>query len=150
VERYPCDKGWVELFPAIQRTLSEVTNPYVNGVEGFFILESSVDAEPQQILRLYKNKDKAEKLVRNIKEGTELRPMRHWSKWAIIGYVILVFLTNFLINLTLLKAKNPAVRNVKLLKKYLMKLTVTVVYPPNGFRFHILAEHFKEFYRQIS
>jgi len=31
------------------------------------------------------------------------------------------------------------VKNVKLLKKYLMKLTVTVVYPPNGFRFHILA-----------
>lgn len=137
--RYPCDRGWVELFPALQRTLSEITNPYINGIEGFFILECSVDAEPEQILKLYKNKDRAEKLVRNIKEGTELRPMRHWSKHAIIGYVLLVFLTNFLANLTLLKAKNPALKNVKLLKKYLNKLTVTVVYPPNGFRFHILS-----------
>jgi len=84
-----------------------------------------VDAEPEAILRLYKNKDKAEKLVRNIKEGTVLRSMRHWSKHAIIGYVLLVFLTNFLANLTLLKAKNPALKSVKLLKKYLTKLTVT-------------------------
>ncbi len=91
------------------------------------------------MLRLYKQRDKAEKLVRNIKEGTELRPMRHWSRHAIIGYVLLVFLTNFLINLTLLKASKPARKNVKLLKKYLTKLTVTVVYPPNGFRFHILS-----------
>ena len=31
------------------------------------------------------------------------------------------------------------VRNVKLLKKYLMNLTVTIVYPPNGFRFHVIS-----------
>jgi len=123
----------------LQKIIDDLGNPHINGVEGFFILESSVDTEPELILALYKDKDKAEKLIRNIKEGTELRPMRHWSKWAIMGYVLLVFLTNFLINLTLLKAKKPVVKNVKLLKKYLMKLTVTVVYPPNGFRFHILA-----------
>jgi len=75
--------------------------------------------------------------------------MRHWSRRAIIGYVMLVFLTNFLASLTLLKAKKPELKNVKLLKKYLNKLTVTVVYPPNGFRFHILSnvspdsEHFR-------
>ena len=138
--QYPTAEGIVIAKGALQKTVEEeLINPHINGIEGCFILESSVDTEPQQILWLYKNKDKAEKLIRNIKEGTELRPMRHWSKWAIIGYVILVFLTNFLINLTLLKAKKPLVKNVKLLKKYLMKLTVTVVYPPNGFRFHILA-----------
>ncbi len=138
--QYPTEEGIVIAKGALQKTVEEeLINPHINGIEGFFILESSVDEDPKQILWLYKNKDKAEKLIRNIKEGTELRPMRHWSKWAIIGHVVLVFLTNFLINLTLLKAKKPVVKNVKLLKKYLMKLTVTVVYPPNGFRFHILA-----------
>ncbi len=137
--RYPCSKGWVELYPRLQATLKELANPYVTGIEGFFILESSLDAEPEAVLKLYKQRDKAEKLIRNIKEGTELRPMRHWSRDAIIGHVVLVFLTNFLVNLTLQKAKKPALKNVKLLKKYLNKLTVTVVYPPNGFRFHILS-----------
>jgi len=136
---YPTVEGTVIAKGTLQKAIDEIANPHINGIEGFFILESSVDADPEDILRLYKNKDKAEKLVRNIKEGTELRPMRHWSKNAIIGYVVLVFLTNFLINLTLIKAKNPVVKNVKLLKKYMMKLTVTVVYPPNGFKFHILA-----------
>jgi len=31
------------------------------------------------------------------------------------------------------------VRNVKLLKKFLMNLTLTVVYPENGFRFNVLS-----------
>ena len=30
-------------------------------------------------------------------------------------------------------------RNVKLLKKFLMNLTLTVVYPENGFRFNVLS-----------
>jgi len=92
-----------------------------------------------KILSLYKNRDKAEKLIRNMKEGTEMRPIRHWSDWAVIGYVIIIFLTNFLVNLTLNKAKKPLLKNLKLLKKYLMNLTLTVVYPPKGFRFHIVS-----------
>ena len=31
------------------------------------------------------------------------------------------------------------VKNVKVLKKSLINLSMTVVYPPNGFRFHILS-----------
>lgn len=137
---YPCEEGIIVAKGSLQKTVDDVANPHINGLEGFFILESSIDATPKEILALYKERDRAEKLVRNMKEGTELRPMHHWSKWAVIGYVVLVFLTNFLVNLTLLKAKGqPMVRNVKLLKKYLTSLTVTVVYPPNGFRFHILS-----------
>ena len=95
--------------------------------------------ESERALALYKDKDKAEKLFRNIKEGTELRPMRHWSTDAIIGYILVIFLTNFLTNLTLLKTKNPLVKNTKLLKKYLRKLTLVIIYPPNGFKFKFLA-----------
>jgi transposase len=104
-------------------------------VEGFFILESSVDEDPEKILKLYKERDKAEKFFRAMKEGLELGPIRHWNKWSIIGIFFLFFLANTLINLTLLKNKNPPVKNVKLLKKFLINLTVTIAYPKNGFRF---------------
>ena len=98
-----------------------------------------MDAEPEKILWIYKKRDAAEKLIRNMKEGTELMPIRHWSKYALIGYLIIIFLTNFLVNLTLFLAGKPIVRNVKLLKKYLNNVTLTVVYPKDAFIFAVLA-----------
>ena len=142
LQRLPSDKGWVELIPHIQRTFCELDNPYINGLEGFFILESSVDEDPEKILKLYKERDKAEKFIRALKEGIELRPVRHWNKWAIIGIFFVSFLANFLINLTHLLSKKPlpiGVKNVKLLKKFLINLTLTIVYPKNGFKFTVLS-----------
>ena len=133
------EEGIVTTKGTLQQTLAEIENPKINGLEGFFILESDLDIEPERALALYKDKDKAEKLFRSIKEGTELRPMRHWSKDAIVGYILVIFLTNFLINLTLLRAKDTVVKNTKLLKKYLRKLTLVIIYPPTGFKFQILA-----------
>ncbi len=75
VERVPSDKGWIELIPHVQKTLYKMDNPYISGLEGFFILESSVDDDPEKILRLYKERDKAEKFIRALKEGIELRPV---------------------------------------------------------------------------
>jgi len=138
-ERIPCDKGWVELIPSLQKTLFSIDNPYISGVEGFFILECSLDAEPEKVLRLYKERDKAEKFIRALKEGIELHPIRHWSKWCIIGIFFICFLANFLINLTLVLSNSSPVKNVKLLKKSLINLSMTVVYPPNGFIFHVLS-----------
>ena len=132
-------EGYIITKGSLQKTLDEIKNLFITGLEGYFILESSLDDTPENILTLYKNRDKSEKLIRDMKEGTELRPIRHWSKWAIIGYLVIVFLTNCLINLTLNQAKNPVVKNVKLLKKYLNNLTLTVVYPKNRFRFTVLA-----------
>lgn len=143
VKKFPSDKGWVEIMPHLQKTLSELDNNiYINGVEGFFILESSVDSDPERILQLYKDRDKAEKFIRALKEGIELRPIRHWSKWAVIGIFFVSFLANLLVNLTLfLKRKVLAgkLKNVKLLKKYLINLTLTVVYPKNRFKFTVLS-----------
>jgi len=132
-------EGYIVTKGSLQKAIGEIKNPFITGLEGYFILESSLDEKPERILTLYKEKDKAEKLIRDMKEGTELRPIRHWSKWAIIGYFVVVFLTNCIINLTLFLAKNPLVKNVKLLKKYLNNLTLTVVYPKNRFRFTVLA-----------
>jgi len=141
-EKIPSDKGWVELIPQLQKTLDAMENPYINGIEGFFILESSVDEEPEKILRLYKERDKAEKFIRALKEGIELRPIRHWSKHAIIGIFFVSFLANLLINLTLFlrrKVLSGRLKNVKLLKKFLINLTLTVVYPKNRFKFTVLS-----------
>jgi transposase len=112
---------------------------YINGIEGFFILESSVDEGPEKILKLYKERDKAEKFFRALKEGIELRPLRHWNKWSIIGVFFISFLANLLINLTLFLNKNSPIKQAKLLKKFLINLTLTVVYPEKGFRFHVLS-----------
>ena len=139
IDEFLTEEGTVTTKGILQTRLDEIKNPYLNGLEGFFILESDLDIEPERALALYKDKDKAEKLFRSIKEGTELRPMRHWSKDAIIGYILVIFLTNFLINLTLLRAKDTVVKNTKLLKKYLRKLTLVIIYPPTGFKFHVLA-----------
>ena len=139
LKTYISKEGYILAKGSIQKTLDEIKNPFITELEGFFILESSADDEPEKVLRLYKDKDKAEKLIRNMKEGTELRPIRHWSTTAIIGYLFIVFLTNCLINLTHFLAKLPVVKNLKLHKKYLNNLTLTVVYPENRFRFTILS-----------
>ena len=139
IEELLTEEGVVTTKGSLQKTLEFIENPRINGLEGFFILESSLDIEPERALALYKDKDKAEKLFRSIKEGTELRPMRHWNTDAIIGYILVIFLTNFMVNLTLLRVPNPVVKNTKLLKKYLRKLTLVVVYPPSGFKFTVLA-----------
>lgn len=140
---YISREGYIIAKGSLQRTL-KMKNPFITELEGFFILECSVDADPEKILVLYKNRDIAEKLIRDIKEGTELRPIRHWSRNAIIGYITIVFLTNCLISLTHFLSKNSLVKNLKLLKKYLNNLTLTIVYPKNAFRFRILSNISKE------
>ena len=117
----------------------EIKNPYLTGLEGFFILDSSLDLDSHELLKLYKERDRAEKLIRDMKEGTELRPIRHWSKLAIIGYLTIVFLTNCIVQLTYFLSKNSVVKNVKLLKKYLGNLTVTIVYDKSLFKFKVLS-----------
>ncbi len=131
--------GYIILHGSLQKTFGPIDNPFINGLEGFFSLESSVDDEPEKILSLYKDRDKAEKFIRGLKDGLELRPIRHWSRLAVIGYLLLTFLTNFLVNLTLYLAKKPIVRDIRLLRKFLNILTLTVAYPPNGFKFTILS-----------
>ncbi|MEM5819994.1 MAG: hypothetical protein QXO19_03825 [Candidatus Aenigmatarchaeota archaeon] len=83
-EKYPSNDEWIELKPQIQRTIIDMENPYITCIERFFILESSIDSNPGSILRLYKDRDKAEKFIRSLKEGL----------------FFITFLTDFIINLT--------------------------------------------------
>src|SRR3989338_176361 len=136
--------GNIILKGEVQTSLSEIVNPYITGLEGYFILESSVDSTPQKILCLYKHRDKAEKLIRDMKEGSDLRPIRHWNKTVVVGYLLIVFLTNCLVKLTHFLSKSPVVKNLKLLKKYLNNLTVTIIYPKNSVRYCVLSNYSEE------
>jgi hypothetical protein len=49
--QYIAPKGWIIARGDLQETPGEIPNPHVNGLEGFFILESSVDDEPETWLR---------------------------------------------------------------------------------------------------
>jgi len=137
-------EGWIVLWGDLQKTIDGIFNPYITGIEGFFILESSVNEEPENILETYKNRDKAEKLIRDLKEGAEMRPVRHWSDNAVIGFVLIVFLTKVLVSLTEFSCKNPIVKNLKVLKKYLINLTLTIVYPEFGYGIRIISNYLPE------
>jgi transposase len=138
-KKLPSERGWVELAPRLQYILAEIDNPYVTGIEGFFILECSLDEDPEKILGIYRQRDKAEKFFEALKNGIELRPIRHWNKFSIYGIFFLSFLAQVLINLTLFLNQNSPVKQSKLLKKIMTNLTLTVVHPPGGLRFHLLS-----------
>jgi len=142
--RYIAPKAWIIARGHLQKTLWEIPNPYVTGLEGFFILESSIDDEPEKILDAYKNRDMAEKFIRDLKGGAEMRPVRHRSKHAVIGFVLIVFLTKVLVSLTQYFCKNPIVKNLKVLKNFLTNLTLTIVYPNFGYGVRIISNFLPE------
>lgn len=139
IGRFISREGEIIAKGTMQKNICEIKNPYITGLEGFFVLESSVDEEPYKILKLYKSKDIIEKLIRNIKEGTELRPINHITKEAVIGYLIVVFIANCIIQLSHFLNKSNVDKNLKLLKKSLNCLTVTFVYDKSVFRFSVLS-----------
>lgn len=101
----PSDSGWIELIPSIQKTFS----PWITYING---LHPGKFADPEKMLRLYRERDRAEKFIRALKEGIETNKG--------LEQMVSIFFVSFL-------------------AKYLINLTLTFVYPPNGFRFHILS-----------
>jgi len=142
--QYIAPDGWIIARGHLQKILGGHCCPYLTGLEGFFVLESSVDDDPAKILEAYKNSDRAEKFIRDLKEGAEMRPIRHWSRHAVIGYILIVFLTKVLVSLTQYFCKNPVVKNLKVLKNFLMNLTLTVVYPSYGYPLKIISNFSSE------
>ena len=139
LKRLISGEGDIIIKGKLEKKLFNSENPFITGLEGFFILESSLDLESYLALKIYKDRDKSEKLIRSMKEGTELRPINHYSKNAIIGYLVIVFLTNCLISLTHILNKETVDKNLKLLKKKLNSVTVTVVYDKSVFKFSVLS-----------
>lgn len=48
IAKYISRKGYIIAHGSLQGTLEDMQNPYITGLEGYFILESSVDAEPEK------------------------------------------------------------------------------------------------------
>ena len=53
--------------------------------------------------------------------------------------MFICFLATAMIDLTLNSCKNPNVKNFKLLRKYLGKLTLAAIYPQNEFRIRVVS-----------
>ncbi|NCC70799.1 hypothetical protein EOM09_04405 [bacterium] len=142
IKRLITKQGHIIVEGQLQKIFGDINNPYISGIEGFFILESSVDDDSKQILKTYKNRDKTEKLIRALKDGLGLRPIRHTSNNAITGKLLVTFLANLVICLTLNSAsnnwKNKQV-DVKLLKKIINCLTLTRIYQKVGLRITVLS-----------
>jgi len=139
IERFISREGDIITKGVLQKSLIGGKNPYITGLEGFFVLESSVNEDAYKILKLYKSKDIIEKLIRNMKEGTELRPINHITKEAVIGYLIVVFIANCIIQLSHFLSKSNVDKNLKLLKKTLNCLTVTFIYDKSVLGFSVLS-----------
>ncbi len=54
LETFPSKEGYIFTKGSLQKTLEGIKNPYITDLEGYFILESSIDEDPEKILRLYK------------------------------------------------------------------------------------------------
>lgn len=65
--QYITAKYWIIIRGHLLKTFGEIPNSYVAGLEGFFILEPSIDDEPDEIMETYKNRVLAEKFNRDLK-----------------------------------------------------------------------------------
>lgn len=82
-------------------------------------------------MEVYKKRDVAEKFFKNLKSGLNVRPVRHTSNNAIIGHVLITFLTNVMLTLTQINCSKDLKikqRDVKLLTKIINSLTLVVIY----------------------
>ena len=74
-------------------------------------------------------------MIQNIKTGPDLDPIRPWARTSAMGRVLIRILANFVIGSSELFAKDPAVRNGKILRNFPANLTVAVVQLEKGFPF---------------
>ncbi|QQR71252.1 MAG: hypothetical protein IPI71_01630 [Methanolinea sp.] len=52
--QYIAPEGWIIARGHLQKIIGDIPNPYVTGLEGFFVLESTIDDDPENILSLQK------------------------------------------------------------------------------------------------
>jgi len=143
--------GYIILHGSIQKTLLRLVILFIMDWRDFFALESSVDDDPEKNSFLYKDRI-SEKFIRGLKDGLELRPIRHWSPLAVKGYLLLTFLTNFLVNLTLYLAKKPLVRDIRLLRKFLNNLDTYSRISSKYLQIYCTVQYFKrsdQYFRDI-
>ena len=90
----------------IQKRLNKKTDEEIiaeleadKDLDGFFALESSRNLKPKNALRLYRRKDKIEKLISDLKNVHKIRPFRVWTNDAIKGAMLICMIATLFIGL---------------------------------------------------
>ena len=74
-------------------------------LDGFFALESSRNLKPKNALRLYRRKDKIEKLFSDLKSVHKIRPFRVWDDDAVKGAALICMVATLFVGLLQLTMK---------------------------------------------
>lgn len=98
----------------------------VDGREGFFCLTSNLDYDPEAIRRMYRDKDRAEKLFSSMKSDIGIRPVRAWTDDAVHGVLLIGLPARSLIAMARLPAKPADGKATKFISNAMQKLTLTV------------------------
>jgi len=68
-------------------------------LDGFFALESSRRLKPKSALRLYRRKDRIEKLISDLKNVHMIRPFRVWTDDAVKGAALICMIATLFVGL---------------------------------------------------
>jgi transposase len=104
----------------------------ITGKEGFFALVSNKDFSLHEALSFYREKDSIEKLFNSIKNEIHIRPTRCWTREAIYGSILIVFLAQLVISM--LRYKHASLRRVstKFIMQSLKNFALTIIVGKDG------------------
>jgi len=111
----------------------------ITGKEGFFALASNKDFSLHEALQYYREKDCVEKLFNSIKNELHIRPTRCWTREAIYGSILIVFLAQLVISM--LRYKHAGLRHVstKFIMQSLKNFALTIITGKNGVRKRVFS-----------
>ena len=100
-------------------------------LDGIFTLESSRNLKPKSALRLYRRKDKIEKLISDLKNVHMIRPFRVWTDNAIKGAILICMIATLFVGL--LQQALDCLRNTKkTVVEHLKHLTLIIEFDNLG------------------
>ena len=111
----------------------------ITGKEGFFALVSNKDFSLHEALQYYREKDGVEKLFNSIKNELHIRPTRCWTREAINGSILIVFLAQLIISM--LRYKHASLRHVstKFIMQSLNNFALTIIIGKNGLKNRVFS-----------
>lgn len=117
-------------------------------LDGFFALESSRNLKPKNALRLYRRKDKIEKLFSDLKSIHKIRPFRVWNPDSVKGAALICMVATLFVGLLQL-AMDRIGKTKKTILGRLRRLTLVVSFDNFGKiiwkRFANVGEFLSEF-----
>ena len=111
----------------VKKTNEEITTELEADkyLDGFFALESSRNLKPKSALRLYRRKDKVEKLISDLKSVHKIRPFRVWNDTSVKGAALICMIATLFVGLLQL-AMNCTGKTKKTILDRIRRLTLVV------------------------